>query len=158
MIISISIAVIYVSFFLFPVMKKIKLAKQQVNNYRVNDKIYSKKSNSKNISVELLLNMENNDEIAYNIKIISDLVNIMINKISFGDSCEINTKAGSVYAVPVNVDLTGDLNNIINFINNIEHKSQMYEIISLDINPTITLNEASNNAQISLRYFYFGGM
>lgn len=149
---------LYYSLFLNCYLKRLKIARGKVEQYTISvEKIKNTKKAIKiqredleklkailNKYLDSLPDMERNPEIAYNLKKLGDITNVNILSLSFGEVFEVkgdknisypNTEGYvKIFTVPISISVTGEYEDITNFIHSIENDKRIIEIKGLGIN------------------------
>lgn len=166
----------YFSLLLHPVIKNIETSLTNIVTYR--GELYNEslnkvvaESNKKKLeelktklgnTIITLPESERNPEIAYNLKKIGDINGIKINAVNFSQSDVSNPQQGgngtingadasaNLIPVPVSLQVSGEYNNIINFISAIENDKRIAEVSS------VSMSNASDTlaATININYIY----
>lgn len=172
---------IYFNYFLSPVLQRISSSKSNIYSYETslnslnltklknerNKKELEEIKNKAKLSEKALPKSERNPEIHYNLKVLGDKSNIIINSIDFGantpytsDKLEDDKKENNelnladLNTVAVNINVTGDFKSIINFISDVEKDTRIAEVSSININNEDGAESGNLSANISINYYY----
>ena len=150
---------LYGIFYLLPIIDKIeKLQNQRYSSSIKNIVVNSKTTMGKTAdSFIVKQHVENNIKIAYNIKNACDSTKVSIQKLTFGNSVDLLSSSDNK-SLPIQLVMSGNLNNIVDFVNIIESQRLIFEIVSFEINTIHNGDTKFASAQMNIRYIYSGGI
>lgn len=145
----------YVLFYLLPISSSIKKCSVSLKQYNAGIiNLQPEKSKEKqNISAIRLLNMENNIEIAYNVKIISNVSHTTLNQIHFEPIEGRGANNQSLHSVGLSINASGRLQDVVGFIDKLKKHYNGLELCSLNITGNDVYG-GSIGAELRVRYYY----
>lgn len=158
--------IVYFNFFYLPLVTEIKRTKVFIinNNLNINRKNHLSLKQNVNIHkpTKIIPNMENNTEIAYNIKKTTLNCGVELENLSFGEFIECNDEQAALLkeskrklvSDPVSIIISGSNGNLVNFIKQVESDNRLCSISDIGIKETST---CSAIATLSLNYYFFDG-